>query len=307
MSLFGNGGASSETANGGDLIKDSTDADFVADVVETSKTTPVIVDFWAPWCGPCRQLGPTIERVVKDAKGAVKLVKINIDENPAIAGQLRVQSIPAVFAFKDGQPVDGFMGAQPESQIKAFVDRLSGETDAGKEADAMVARGKDALNIGDTGGAAQDFAAALQIDPQNIGALAGMARCYLLNDDVEGARGLLAGLDDKAKNDADVKSVQAAIALAKKGEENKADNAALEEKVKNNPDDLEARYALAEALSAAGDMEGAAKHLFYSIERDKDWNDSAARKLLLTLFEAAGATSKFAIKGRKQLSTLLFS
>jgi len=307
MSLFGNGGASSETANGGDLIKDSTDASFVADVVETSKTTPVIVDFWAPWCGPCRQLGPTIERVVKDAKGAVKLVKINIDENPAMAGQLRVQSIPAVFAFKDGQPVDGFMGAQPESQIKAFVDRLSGESDAGEEADVLVARAKDALNIGDTGGAAQDFAGALQIDPQNIGALAGMARCYLLSDDVEGAEGLLAGLDDKAKNNADVKSALAAIALAKKGDENSANTVALEEKVKSNPDDLDARYALAEALSAAGDMESAAKHLFYSIERDKDWNDNAARKLLLTLFEAAGATSKFAIKGRKRLSTLLFS
>ncbi|MDQ7019688.1 MAG: thioredoxin [Robiginitomaculum sp.] len=307
MSLFGNGGTSPETANGSDLIKDSTDAGFVADVVEASKTTPVIVDFWAPWCGPCRQLGPTIERVVKAAKGAVKLVKINIDENPAIAGQLRVQSIPAVFAFKDGQPVDGFMGAQPESQIRAFVDRLSGETDAGEEADAMVARGKDALNIGDTGGAAQDFAGALQIDPQNTGALAGMARCYLLNDDVEGAEGLLAGLDDKAKDHADVKSVLAAIALAQKGEENNVNTAALEEKIKSNPDDLEARYALAEALSAAGDMEGAAEHLFYSIEQDKDWNDSAARKLLLTLFEAAGASSTFAIKGRKRLSTLLFS
>ncbi|PHS21444.1 MAG: thioredoxin [Robiginitomaculum sp.] len=307
MSLFGNGNAPSETENGGDLIKDSTDASFVADVVETSKTTPVIVDFWAPWCGPCRQLGPTIERVVKGAKGAVKLVKINIDENPAMAGKLRVQSIPAVFAFKDGNPVDGFMGAQPESQIKAFVDRLSGETNAGEEADAMVARGKDALSIGDTGGAAQDFAGALQIDPQNISALAGMARCYLQNDDVEGAKGLLAALDDKAKENADVKSVLAAIALAQKGEEQSADNAALEEKIKNNPDDLEARYALAEALSATGEMESAAKHLFYSIEQDKDWNDMAARKLLLTLFEAAGATSKLAIKGRKRLSTLLFS
>jgi putative thioredoxin len=307
MSLFGNGNAPSEPANSGDLVKDSTDASFVADVVDTSKTTPVIVDFWAPWCGPCRQLGPTIERVVKAAKGAVKLVKINIDENPAIAGQLQVKSIPAVFAFKNGQPVDGFMGAQPESQIKAFVDRLSGESDAGEEADAMVARAKDALSIGDTGGAAQDFAGALQIDPQNIGALAGMARCYLLSDDIEGAKGLLADLDDKAKDNADVKSVLAAIALAQKGEEQSVDNAALEEKIKSNPDDLEARYALAEALSATGDMESAAKHLFYSIERDKDWNDMAARKLLLTLFEAAGASSKFAIKGRKRLSTLLFS
>ncbi|PHS28119.1 MAG: thioredoxin [Robiginitomaculum sp.] len=303
MSLFGN---DTPSAASDDLIKDSTDASFVADVVETSKTTPVIVDFWAPWCGPCRQLGPTIERVVKAARGAVKLVKINIDENPAMAGQLQVKSIPAVFAFKDGQPVDGFMGAQPESQIKAFVDRLSGETDIGEEAAALVTRGHDSLNIGDAGGAAQDFAAALQIDPQNAGALAGMARCYLQNDDIEGAKGLLAGLDDKAKENPDVKSVLAAITLAESGTNNQSENDDLAAKVKANPEDLDARYALAEALSASGDMEGAAEQLFYSIERDKDWNENAARKLLLTLFEAAGASSDFAVKGRKRLSTLLF-
>ncbi len=307
MSMFGNGDTASHGTDGGALIKDSTDASFIADVVETSKTTPVIVDFWAPWCGPCRQLGPTIERVVKDAKGAVKLVKINIDENPAMAGQLRVQSIPAVFAFKDGKPVDGFMGAQPESQIKAFVDRLSGETDVEEEANALVARGQDALNIGDAGGAAQDFAAVLQIDPQNPGALAGMARCYLLSDDVEGAKGLLADLDDTARDHVDVKSVLAAIDLAESGPEGSADNAELIAAVNNAPDDPAARYALAEALSAEGQMNDAAEHLLHAIAIDRDWNDMAARKLLLKLFDAAGPTSKFAVEGRKRLSSLLFS
>ncbi len=304
MSMFGNNDAG---AGGGDLIKDSTDASFVTDVVETSKTTPVIVDFWAPWCGPCRQLGPTIERVVKAAKGAVKLVKINIDENPAIAGQMRVQSIPAVFAFKDGQPVDGFMGAQPESQIKAFVDRLSGESDPKEEADALVARASESLAIGDAGGAAQDFAAALQIDPQNLGALAGMARCYLQNGDAEGAKGLLGALEGKDLEHPDIKGVLAALELAEKSDEASAEIAPLLAKVKSSPDDLEARFALAEALSATGDLDAAIEQLLHSIKRDKDWNEGAARKLLLKLFDAAGPTSALAIEGRKKLSSVLFS
>lgn len=306
MSLFGQGDNADKAPDGGALIKDATDASFVADVVETSKTVPVIVDFWAPWCGPCRQLGPAIERVVKATKGAVKLVKINIDENPAIAGQMQVKSIPAVFAFKDGQPVDGFMGAQPESQIKAFVDRLSGETDVGAEADALVARGKDALAIHDAGGAAQDFAGALQIDPQNLGALAGMARCYVLGGDSEGAAGLLNDLDDKARANADIKGVLAAIELASGVDKNDTDTAALQARVDSAPDDLAARFALAEALSAQGDMDAAAEHLLHSIAQDGDWNNMAARKLLLKLFEAAGPTSKLAINGRKKLSSLLF-
>ncbi len=307
MSLFGNASAPPGGAGDSDLVKDSSDASFVADVVEASKTTPVIVDFWAPWCGPCRQLGPAIERVVKASNGAVKLVKVNIDENPGVAGQMQVKSIPAVFAFKDGQPVDGFMGAQPESQIKAFVDRLTGETDVGKEADALVVRAKESLDLGDVGGAAQDFAGALQIDPQNVAALAGMARCYLQNNDVDGANALLAGLDDLAKKHADVISVMAAIELANSGNENEADTTALTTKIKDNPDDLDARFCLAKSLSTSGDMDGAMEHLLYSIARDKDWDGGNARQLLLKLFEAAGPTSKFAVHGRKQLSSLLFS
>ncbi len=304
MSMFGQNDKAHSATNSAAII-DGSDATFVADVVEASKTMPVIVDFWAPWCGPCRQLGPAIERVVTAAKGAVKLVKINIDENPAIAGQLQVKSIPAVYAFKDGQPVDAFMGAQPESQIKAFVDRLSGETDAGAEADALVERAKQSLELGDVGGAAQDFAGALQIDPQNAGALAGMARCYLQNGDVDGAKGLLADLDDTAKKHADVIGVLAALDLLGSAED--TDTTALAAKVKGNADDLDARFNLAEALSASGDMEGAAEQLLQSIARDKDWDEGKARQLLLKLFEAAGPTSKLAVSGRKQLSSILFS
>lgn len=306
MNLFGQ---SPEANNGiaGDVIKDGTDAGFMADVVEPSKTTPVIIDFWAPWCGPCRQLTPLIERVVKAANGAVRLVKINIDEHPAIAGQLQVKSIPAVYAFKDGQPVDGFMGAQPESQIKAFVDRLTGEVDVAAEADAMVARGKESLALGDAGGAAQDFAGALQMDPKNAGALAGMARCYLLGGDMDGAKSLLNDLSDEAKVHADIVGVLAAIELSQNADADAGQTDALETKLATKPDDQEARFTLAEALIAAGDMDAAADHLLTAIAQDRDWNEQAARKLLLKLFEAAGADSKLAINGRKNLSSILFS
>ncbi len=305
MSMFG--GSSAAAKPDGSAIKDGTDASFVEDVIETSRQTPVIVDFWAPWCGPCRQLGPMLERVVTAARGAVRLVKINIDENPAIAGQLRVQSIPAVFAFKDGKPVDGFMGAQPENQIKAFVERLAGESDVTAKADALVARGKESLRIGDLGGAAQDFAAALQIDPKNPGALAGMARCYWLNGDLDGARGLLADLDGKALNNPDVKSIKAAIELAEAAPKDAAALKALRVKVEKHPEDLQARFDLARALAASGDLDGAADHLLHIIASERDWQDGAARALLLKVFDAAGPDSALATEGRKRLSSLLFS
>ncbi len=305
MSMFG--GSSAAAKPDGSAIKDGTDASFVQDVIEASRQTPVIVDFWAPWCGPCRQLGPTIERVVKAARGAVRLVKINIDENPAIAGQMRVQSIPAVFAFKDGKPVDGFMGAQPESQVKAFVERLAGDSDVSAEADALVARGKESLRLGDLGGAAQDFAAALQIDPKNASALAGMARSYWLNGDLEGARGLLAGLAGKALDNPDVKSIKAAIALAEEGPKDAEALKALRARAEQDPEDLQARYDLARALAASGDFDGAAEHLLHIIARERDWQDGAARALLLKIFDAAGAGSTLATEGRKRLSALLFS
>ena len=305
MSMFG--GTSAAAKPDGSAIKDGTDASFVDDVIKTSQQTPVIVDFWAPWCGPCRQLGPMIERAVTAARGAVRLVKINIDENPGIAGQMRVQSIPAVYAFKDGKPVDGFMGAQPESQIKAFVERLAGESDVVEEADALVERGKESLRIGDMGGAAQDFAAALQIDPKSAGALAGMARCYWQNGDLDGAKGLLAGLDDKGRANADVKSIEAAIELAEQAPKDSSDISKLRTRVEKDPEDLQARYELAQALSASGDLDGAADHLIHIISVERDWHEGAARALLLKIFEAAGPESTLAVEGRKRLSSVLFS
>src|SRR5262245_28314110 len=196
---------------GGDVIKDATDASFAADVLDASRETPVIVDFWATWCGPCRQLGPALERAVAAAGGAVKLVKIDIDKNPAYAGQLRVQSIPAVFAFQDGRPVDGFMGALPESQVKAFVERLAKAGGAGAGVDALLAMARESLEAGDAGGAAQAYAEVLQDDPQNLKALAGLARLYLQSGDAERAREVLEMAPANAK-DPDLDGVRAALA-----------------------------------------------------------------------------------------------
>ncbi|HET6970225.1 MAG TPA: co-chaperone YbbN [Phenylobacterium sp.] len=280
-------GATQGAPPAADLIKDATDATFIADVVEASKETPVIVDFWATWCGPCRQLGPALEKAVLAAKGAVKLVKVDIDKNPAYAGQLRVQSIPAVFAFVDGRPVDGFMGALPDSQVKAFVDRLA----------------KESLELGDPGGAAQAYAQALQMEPENAKALGGLARLYQQSGDLERAREVLEMAPPNAK-DPDLDSVRAALALAA---EAPSETAAFEARLAADPDDHEARVELAKALAGSGRMTEAVDQLIESIRRDRAWNDEAARKQLLTVFEAAGPMSEVAKQGRRKLSALLFS
>jgi len=286
----------------GDLVKDATDASFMADVVEASRETPVIVDFWAPWCGPCRQLGPALERAVAAAKGKVKMVKIDIDQNPAFAGQLRVQSIPAVFAFHEGRPVDGFMGALPESQVKAFVDKLAAM--AGPSSlDEVVAMAKEALEAGDLATAAQAFAQVIQAEPDNVKALGGLARCYLAGGDAERAREVLEMAPADAK-DPDLDSVRAALNLAA---EAPSETAEFERRLAADPDDHEARLALAKALAGRGRMEAAADHLLHIIERDRAWNDEAARKQLLTIFEAAGPGSEVARTGRRRLSAILFS
>ena len=300
MSLIGD--TASKPA--GDLIKDATDASFVADVIEASRETPVIVDFWAPWCGPCRQLGPAIEKAVAAAKGAVKLVKIDIDKNPGYAGQLRVQSIPAVFAFVDGRPVDGFMGALPESQIKQFVDRLAaqgGGADGGL--DDLLAVAREALELGDMGGAAQAYAAVLQQDPSNAKALGGMARLYLNGGDAERAQEILDMAPPEAK-DPDLDSVRAALALAA---EAPSETQALEQRLAADPSDMDARLELAKALAGHGRFEQAADHLLTLVEQDREWNDQAARKQLLTVFEAAGPMSDVAKQGRRRLSAILFA
>ena len=301
--LIGKGKSGAAATDGG-LIKEATDASFMADVVEASRQQPVLVDFWAPWCGPCRQLTPLLEKVVTAAKGAVKLVKINVDENPGFAGQLRVQSIPAVFAFKDGQPVDGFMGALPESQLKAFIDRLVGDA-GGPSADveALLAQASESVSLGDVGGAAQAYAQILSLEPENLKAIAGLARCYLVNGDAERATEVL-DMAPAGANDPDLTAVRAALALAAKGG---AETAALERRLQADPSDHQARFELAQARAAQGDFAAASDQLLQIIEKDRTWNGDAARKELLTVFEAAGLSSDIAKAGRRRLSAILFS
>jgi putative thioredoxin len=307
MALIGLGSTKAKSPTGGTAdgaIKDATDKSFVDDVVNASMETPVLVDFWAPWCGPCRTLTPIIEKVVLATKGKVKLVKINIDENPAYAGQLRVQSIPAVFAFKDGKPVDGFMGAQPESQIKAFVERLVGETPAG--IDELLVAGNESLALDDIGGAAQSFAQAASLDPENAKALAGLVRCYLLGGDTDQAREIIGSIGKDKIKDPDVVAVVAQLALAD-ATVDAGDPAMIESAVAANPDDHQARYDLAMARIATGDMAGAADALLDIIDAERNWNGDAARKQLLVVFEAVGSSSEIARNGRRRLSAILFS
>ncbi|WP_404417663.1 thioredoxin [Brevundimonas vesicularis] len=292
----------------GDLIKEGTDASFMTDVIEASKHQPVIVDFWATWCGPCRTLGPALEKAVRAAKGAVKMVKIDVDANPAYAGQLRVQSIPTVYAFVNGQPVDGFQGAIPDSQIKAFIDKLTGGQGGSTETAQLLELGEESLGLNDFGGAAQAFAHVLSIEPENEKAIAGMARVYLAGGDPEQAAQTIAMAPQDSKEPA-VQSVRAQLALASKAPTGDLAGASaeLEAKVAADPNDHQARFDLAEAQSAAGDFKGAVDNLLAIIQADREWNDQAARKQLLVIFEAAGLTSDVSKDGRRRLSSILFS
>jgi putative thioredoxin len=285
-----------------DLIKAGTDASFVADVIDASKVQPVIVDFWATWCGPCKQLTPVLEKAVLAAKGAVKLVKIDVDKNPGFAGQLRVQSIPTVYAFVDGRPVDAFQGALPESQVKAFIERLIGPVGP-SEVSQILDMAKESLDVGDIGGAAQAYAQALQMEPENPKAIAGMARCYLAGGEPDRAAEVLKMAPANAK-DVELDSVRAALALAAEGA---TEIGGLEHRLAKDADDHQARFELAKALAARGQLGEAADHLLTIIEKDRAWNDEAARKQLLTVFEAAGPTSDVAKQGRRRLSSILFS
>lgn len=290
---------------GDGLIKDTTTQTFMKDVIEESKKQPVLIDFWAPWCGPCRQLTPVLEKVVRAAKGKVKLVKMNIDEHPAIPGQMGIQSIPAVIAFADGRPADGFMGALPEGQVQAFIERLTkGQIDAG--AADLLAEADARLVDGDAAGAADLFAQVLQEEPDHVGALAGLARCYLESGALEQAQQTLALVPEAKRSDPAVTAAQAMVDLAEQAK-TLGPIAELEQKVAANPADHQARFDLALALNGAGRRLEAADHLLTIVRRDRKWNDDGARKQLVQFFDAWGGTDEATIEGRKRLSSILFS
>jgi putative thioredoxin len=316
MALIGPGGrpvasaapaAQSAAEGASPWIKDSGLQTFAADVLEASREVPVIVDFWAPWCGPCKQLGPALEKAVNDAKGAVRLVKVNIDENQEIARQLRIQSIPTVYAFKNGQPVDGFMGAIPESQIKTFVAGLAGGGHGGADhAAEVLAAADEAFAQGDISDAAQAYAHVLQDEPGHPRAVAGLARCYLKSGDVERARTTLQLVRPDGAGDEAIRAVEAELKLGEQAAE-VGDTAPLRARLEADPKDHQARYDLALALDGAGKRDEAIAELLELVRLDRKWNDEAARKHLITLFEAMGPTDERTLAARRKLSGLLFS
>ncbi|MEK6216941.1 MAG: co-chaperone YbbN [Boseongicola sp.] len=292
----------------GDLIKDSTEATFMVDVIEASQTIPVIVDFWAPWCGPCRQLTPALEAAVTDARGKVKLVKVNVDENQGIAGQLRVQSLPTVYAFWQGQPVDAFQGALAGSELKAFIDRAveaaggqagGGLSEALESAEAM-------LDEGAAADAAQVFAAILGEDSNNAAAYGGLARTHLALDQIDQAAQVLLSVPEEIANAPEIEAVRAQIELARQAAD-AGPVAELRAAVEASPDDHQARYDLAQALYASGDAEVAVDELLDLFRRDREWNDGAAKAQLFTIFEALKPSDPVVLNGRRKLSSMIFA
>jgi len=289
-----------------DVIKDATARTFAQDVIAASREVPVIVDFWAPWCGPCKQLGPVLEKVVQQAGGKVKLVKVNIDESPQIAQQLRIQSIPAVFAFANGQPVDGFVGALPESQIKQFVQRLTGDSGP-SEIEQAIEMAKQALAAGELDQAVAVFGQILRVEPQNGKALAGLAQAYVKSGDLKQAKTTLEMVGPDFRNDPDVASARAALELAEQAGAKAGESDALRARVAQDPGDLQAQLDLAVALAATGGREEAVELLLAMVQKNRAWNEEAARKQLVKLFEAFGPSDPLTISARRRLSSILFS
>jgi len=287
------------------VVKDTTTQAFVKDVVEESKRQPVLVDFWAPWCGPCKQLTPVLEKAVKAAKGKVKLVKMNIDDHPAIPGQMGIQSIPAVIAFVGGQPADGFMGALPESQVVAFLERLTKDR-IGGEAQDLLKAADTALAEGDAAGATEMYAQLLAEDNVNVPALGGLARAYVETGALEQARQTLAMVPEAKQNDAAVAAARAALEIAEQAK-TLGPISELEQKVAANPLDHQARFDLALALNGKGRRADALENLIAIVKRDRKWNDDGARKQLVQFFDAWGPTDEATIDGRKRLSSILFA
>jgi len=296
-------------AAGAQLIKNGSTESFMADVIDASREAAVVVDFWAPWCGPCKQLGPALEKAVRDARGKVKLVKINIDENQELAQQMRIQSIPAVYAFKDGRPIDAFVGALPESQVKQFVTRIASAAGAGAQdpiADA-IALAKEAAQAGDQARAANIFTQVLQHEPTNVEALAFLARAAAGRKEFAKAKQFLDRVPKDQAAHADVTAARAALELAEAGAKAAGAVGQLKARVEKDAKDFQARYDLAGALFAAGEREPAIDQLLEIIRRDREWNEQAARKQLLKFFEAIGLGDPVTVAARRRLSAILFS
>ena len=294
----------SSNAAADDLIKDANEASFVADVVEASQEVPIIVDFWAPWCGPCKTLGPALEAAVTAAKGKVKMVKVNIDENQNIAAQMRIQSIPMVYAFHQGQPVDGFQGNVPGSEITAFVEKISalagdgGLSEAIEAAEAMLAEGA-------ASDAAQTFAAVLGEEPNNSAAYGGLVRSHLAMDDLDQAEAILNGAPAEISKAPELEAAHAQLELAKQAAD-AGPVAELRAAVEANPEDHQSRFDLALALHANGDVEGAVDQLLELFRKDGEWNEGAAKAQLFTIFDALTPQDPIALNGRRRLSSMIF-